>query len=123
MNIKSIEGEAEYDAALAAIDSLMDSAPGTTEGNKLEALVTLVEAYEAKHWPIEAPDPILLIEHVMESRGLRRKDLAALLGSQFLASGVLNRQQSLTLPMIRALSAEWKIPINLLVPGSCSGAR
>ena len=63
MNIKPIKSEADYDAALSAIDGLMGTAPDTPEGDELEVLVTLVEAYEAAHWPIEAPDPIAAIEH------------------------------------------------------------
>ena len=115
MTRKPLGSEAEYDAALAAIDRLMDAAPDTPEADELEALVTLVEAYEAKHWPIEAPDPISLIEHVMEARGLRQKDLAALIGSQPHASEVLSRRRPLTLPMIHALSTEWGLPADILV--------
>ena len=87
MNIKPIKSEADYDAALTAIDGLMGAAPDTPESDKLEVLVTLVEAYEAEHWPIEAPDPISAIEHVMEARGLCQKDFGALIGSQPRASG------------------------------------
>ena len=68
---KPIKSEADYDLALDAIDRLMGAAPDTPESDELEVLVTLVEAYEAKHWPIEAPDPISALEHVMEARGLR----------------------------------------------------
>ena len=115
MNIKLIKSEADYDKALTAIDGLMGAAPDTPESDKLEVLVALVEAYEAEHWPIEAPDPISAIEHVMEARGLRQKDFAALIGSQPRASEVLNRQRPLTLPMIRALSNEWNLPADVLV--------
>ena len=115
MNVKPIKNEADYDAALAAIDSLMGAAPDTPPGDKLDVLVTLVEAYEAEHWPIEAPDPISAIKHVMESRGFRQKDFAALIGSQPHASEVLNRHRPLTLPMIRALAAEWNLPADTLV--------
>ena len=115
MNFKPIKTEADYDMALTAIDGLMGSAPDTPEGDGLEVLVTLVEAYEAERWPMEAPDPISAIEHVMEARGFRQKDLAALIGSQPRASEVLNRQRPLTLAMIRALSAEWNLPTDLLV--------
>ena len=115
MNIKPIKSETDYDAALTAINGLMGAAPDTPEGDELEVLVTLVEAYEAECWPIEAPDPISAIEHVMEARGFRQKDLAGLIGSQPHASEVLNRQRPLTLPMIRALSAEWNLPADTLV--------
>ena len=115
MRIKPIKCDADYDAALTAIDGLMGAAPGTPEGDELEVLVTLVEAYEAERWPIEAPDPIAAIEHVMEARGLRQRDLAALIGSQPHASEVLNRQRPLTLAMIRALSGKWNLPADVLV--------
>lgn len=115
MRIKPIKCDADYDAALTAIDSLMGAAPGTPEGDELEVLVTLVEAYEAERWPIEAPDPISAIEHVMEARGLRQRDLAALIGSQPRASEVLNRRRPLTLAMIRALSGKWNLPAEVLV--------
>ena len=115
MEIKPIRTEVDYDRALAEIDVLMGAAPGTPEGDDLEVLATLVEAYEAEHWPMEAPDPIAAIEHVMEARGLRQKDLAALIGSQPRASEVLKRRRPLTLAMIRALSAEWNLPAEVLV--------
>ena len=115
MTVKPIKTEADYDVALAAIDRLMGAAPETPESDELEILITLVEAYEAIHWPIEPPDPISAIEHVMEARGLRQKDLAAVIGSQPHASEVLNRRRPLTLPMIRALSAEWGLPADVLV--------
>ena len=82
MRIKPIKCDADYDAALNAIDGLMGAAPDTPEGDELEVLVTLVEAFEAERWPIEEPDPISAIEHVMESRGLGQKELAALIASQ-----------------------------------------
>ena len=115
MTIKPIRNEADYDAALDAIDGLMGAAPNTPDADTLEVLVTLVEAYEAGHWPIEAPDPVSMIEHVMEARGLLQRDLAALIGSQPRASEVLGRRRPLTLRMIRALSREWKLPADTLV--------
>lgn len=114
-NIKPIKNDADYDMALNAIDRLMGAPPDTPERDELEALVILVEAYEAKHWPIEAPDPISALEHVMEARGLRQKDFAELIGSQPHASEVLNRRRPLTLAMIRTLSTEWGIPAEVLV--------
>ena len=115
MNIKPIKSEADYNRVLAVIDGLMGAAPDTPKSDELRVLVTLVEAYEAERWPIEAPDPISAIEHVMEARGLHQKDFAALIGSQPRASEVLNRHRPLTLPMIRALSIEWNLPADVLV--------
>ena len=115
MVIRPIRNEADYDEALKTIDGLMGAAPNTPDSDTLEVLVTLVEAYEAERWPMESPDPVSMIEHVMETRGLLQKDLAALIGSQPRASEVLNRRRPLTLPMIRALSREWKLPADTLV--------
>ena len=115
MHIKPIRNEADCDAALESIDSLMDAAPGTPEADALEVLVTLVEAYETRRWPIDAPDPVSMIEHVMEARGYRREDFAALIGSEPHASELLERRRPLTLPMIRALSAQWELPAEVLV--------
>lgn len=115
MNIRPIRSERDYDAALSAIDRLMGVEPDTPEADDLEVLVTLAEAYEAARWPVEAPDPVPAIEPVMEARGLRQKDLAVVIGSQPHASEVLSRRRPLTLAMIRALSAEWNLPADLLV--------
>ena len=113
--IKPIRSEADYDSALAVIDSLMGATPNTPESDELDILVTLVEAYEAKHWPMDDPDPIAAIEHMMEARGFHQKDFAELIGSQPRASEVLNRRRPLTLAMIRALSAKWNLPADILV--------
>ena len=115
MQIKLIKSESDYEKVLAAIDGLMGAEPDTPESNELEVLVTLVETYEARRWTIEAPDPIAAIKHVMEARGLRQKDLAALIGSQSRASEVLNRHRPLTLSMIRVLSIQWNLPADVLV--------
>ena len=76
MSIKPIRNERDYDAALVAIHRLMGAGADTPEGEDLEILVTLVETYEAARWPAEAPDPVSVIKHVMEARGLRQKDAA-----------------------------------------------
>ncbi len=113
--IKPIKTEADYDAALAEIATLMDAEPGTPEGDRLDVLVTLVEAYEAKHWPIDPPDPIVAIKLRMEQRGLTRHDLEKVLGSKSRVSEVLNRKRPLTLEMIRRLHARWGIPAESLI--------
>ena len=115
MNVRPIRTEADYDAALEAIDGLMGAEPDSPEADRLEVLVTLAEAYENRHWPVNAPDPVSMIEHVMEARGYEQKDLAALIGSQPRASEVLNRRRPLTLSMIRALSTGWNLPAETLV--------
>lgn len=115
MTITPIRSEADYDAALVEIDRLMGVTRGTPESDRLEVLVTLVERYEAERWSIDAPDPISAINHVMEARGLRQRDLAALIGSQSHASEILRRRRPLSLAMIRVLAAEWSLPADVLV--------
>lgn len=113
--IKPIKTEADYDTALAEIDALMDAEPRTSEGDRLDVLVTLVEAYEAKHWRIDPPDPIEAIKLRMQQRGLSRGDLEKALGSKSRVSEVLNRKRPLTLEMIRRLHSLWGIPAESLI--------
>lgn len=87
--IKPIRTEADDDWALAEIDLLMDAEPGTQEGDRLDVLVTLVEAYESQHWRIDPPDPIEAIKLRMQQRGLTRQDLEKVLGSKSRVSEVL----------------------------------
>src|SRR5712692_4267144 len=113
--IRSIKTEADYDMALAKITTLMDAEPGTPEGDRLDVLVALVEAYEAKHWRIDPPDPIEAIKLRMQQRGLSRRDLEKVLGSKSRVSEVLNRKRQLTLEMIRRLHATLGIPPESLI--------
>lgn len=113
--IKPIKTEADYDAALAEIQSLMDASLNTPEGDRLDILVTLVESYEAKHWRIDPPDPIAAIELRMQQQGLTRRDLEKILGGKSRVSEVLHRKRPLTLEMIRRLHALWGIPAESLI--------
>jgi HTH-type transcriptional regulator / antitoxin HigA len=113
--IKPIKTEADYDAALIEIDTLMDAASETPEGDRLDIFVTLVEAYEAQHWRILPPDPIEAIKLRMQQHGLTRHDLEKVLGSRSRVSEVLSRKRPLTLDMIRRLHAQWGIPAESLI--------
>ena len=113
--IKPIKTEADYDVVLTEIDTLMDADPGTPEGDRLDILVMLVEAYEAKHWRIDPPDPIAAIELRMRQKGLTRLDLEKILGSRSRVSEILNRKRPLTLDMIRRLHSLWEIPAESLI--------
>jgi HTH-type transcriptional regulator / antitoxin HigA len=113
--INPIKNEADYDAVLAEIDTLMDAGPETPEGDRLDVLVTLVEAYEAKHWRINLSDPIAAIELRMQQKGLTRRDLEKILGSKSRVSEVLNGKRPLTLDMIRRLHSVWGIPAESLI--------
>ena len=115
MEIKPIRSEADYDAALEEIERLFDSEPGTPEGERLEVLSILVEAYEDEHYPISLPDPIEAIEYYLESRGLSRSDLEPYIGSRARVSEILNRRRPLTLRMIRNLEAGLGIPAEILI--------
>jgi HTH-type transcriptional regulator/antitoxin HigA len=116
MEIKPIRNEADYQAALIEIENLLESQPGTPEGDRLDVLVTLVEAYEAKHYPIPEPDdPVQVLEYYMESRGLTRSDLIKYLGSKERISEVLNRKRGLSLRMIQLLHTGLGIPADLLI--------
>ena len=115
MDIKPIKTARDYRQALKAIEALMDAKRNTPEGDRLDVLVTLVEAYEAKHHAIEAPNSIDAIEFAMEQRGLTRRDLEPFIGSRARVSEVLNRRRPLTLPMIRNLHRGLQIPAELLI--------
>ena len=115
MDIKPIKTESDYEAALSEIQWLWEAPHGSPEGDKLDVLVTLVDAYEQRHYPIPPPDPVEAILHHMESQGLSRHDLEPYLGSQFYVSEVLNRQRALTLDMIRKLHEGLGISADILV--------
>ena len=115
VNIKLIKTNEDHQAALEEIDRLFDVEPDTPEGDRLEVLVTLVEAYENKHYPILPPDPIEAIEYYVESRGLSRRDLEPYIGSRARVSEILNRKRRLTLRMIRNLETGLGIPAETLI--------
>ena len=93
----------------------MSAKPGTDEGDELDVLATLVDAYEAEHFPIDSPDPVEAIRFRMEQLGLERKDLEPFIGSRARVSEVLNRRRGLSLKMIRALHEELDIPLEALI--------
>jgi HTH-type transcriptional regulator/antitoxin HigA len=115
MKIRPIRTKADYREALKEVERLWKAEPGTPAGDRVEVIVTLVEAYEAKHHPVPAPDPIAAIEFMMEQKGLSRRDLEPAIGSRGRVSEVLTRKRPLTLPMVRALSALLQIPTDILV--------
>jgi HTH-type transcriptional regulator/antitoxin HigA len=115
VKVRPIRSEADYDSALAEVSGLMDAVPGTAEGDRLDILVTLIEAYEARHWAIEAPDPIDAIRVRMEQKHLRPRDLEPMIGSRGRVSEVLSRKRPLTLPMIRRLSKGLDLRADVLI--------
>ncbi len=118
MTIRPIRSPSDHESALKRIEALMLATDGTDEGDELDVLATLVDAYEAKHFPISSPDPIEAIAFRMEQMDLGRKDLEPFIGSRARVSEVLNRRRGLSLKMIRTLHKELKIPLEVLVGAS-----
>ena len=117
MEIRPIHNEADCKASLMEISTLMDLDPdaGSPDGDRLDILATLVQAYEAKHHPIDPPDPIEAIKFRMEQGGLSVKDLVPLIGNSNRVYEVLGRKRALTLPMIRRLHKQLGIPTEVLI--------
>jgi HTH-type transcriptional regulator/antitoxin HigA len=113
--IRPIRTEQDYAAALAEVEGLWGKAAGTPEGDRLDVLATLIDAYEAERDPVDPPDPIEAIRFRMEQQGLTLKDLEAILGTRTRVSGVLNRKRGLSIAMIRRLHAELGIPAEVLI--------
>ncbi|MBC7544208.1 MAG: transcriptional regulator [Candidatus Sericytochromatia bacterium] len=113
MEIRPIRSESDYRSALGEIDQLMTAAADTPEGERLDVLVTLVEAYEAKHFPLDLPDPIEAIKFRMEQLDLTPKDLTPMIGRQNRVYEVLSRKRPLTLKMI------WRLHDQLGIPAEC----
>ena len=123
MNIHPVRTKADYKAALKEISALMESDPdlGTPRGDRLDILATLVQAYEAKHVPISAPDPVEAIKFRMEQSGLSVKDLEPIIGKSNRVYEVLNRKRPLTLAMIRRLHQQLGIPADILIAQTATG--
>jgi HTH-type transcriptional regulator/antitoxin HigA len=113
--VRPIRSEADYERALAEIDALFEAAPNTPEGDRLDVLATLVEAYEKRLYPILPPDPIDALLYYIESRGLTRRDLEPYLGSQERVAQILDRRRSLTIEMIRRLHEGLGLPAGGLI--------
>ncbi len=115
MNIKPIKTETDYTNALLAVEKLMGAKRDTPNGDKLDVLVTLIEAYEEKHYPVLPPEPVEAIIHQMESQGLSRKDLIPLIGSRARVSEILNKKRTLSINMIRKLQKGMGISAEILI--------
>ncbi len=115
MDIKPIKTKKDHARTLKRIEALMSAKANTPKGDELDILVTLVEAYEAKHYAVATPDPIAAIQHRMEAMGMDRKDLEPLLGSKSRVSEVLNRKRKLTMDMVRKLHDAMQLPAEALI--------
>jgi HTH-type transcriptional regulator/antitoxin HigA len=118
VNIKPIKTDADYRAALHEIEGLMMSEPSSPQGERLDVMTTLVEAYEARHFPLELPDPVEAIKFEMDRRGLTVKDLEPMIGKSNRVYEILNHKRSLTLRMVWKLHEGLGIPAESLIkPG------
>lgn len=115
MDINPIRTDADHEAAVRQIEGLWGTEPGTPDGDRLDILITLTNAYEDKRWPLPSGDAIDAIKNSMAMEGRSQKDLAELLGSPSRASEILRRKRTLTLPMIWDLHSKWRIPADALV--------
>ena len=116
-----IRNESDYRAALQQAEAFFDAdeepSPESAEGAYFEALITLIQAYERKHYPIDPPDPIEAIKFRMDQQGLSVADLEPMIGRRNRVYEVLARRRPLTLPMIRRLHAHLGIPAGVLLQG------
>ncbi len=117
LDIRPLRSEADYDAALKAIETYFDHEPeaGSAESDRFDLLALVIADYEAKHWAIEAPDAPDLLRAEMAQRGMKQADLAAVLGSKARASEVLNRRRRLTMDQAWKLHTEWSLPTEALI--------
>jgi HTH-type transcriptional regulator/antitoxin HigA len=113
--VRPIRTEADYEAALAEMERLWGAPAGTPDGDRLDVLATLVDAYESQQYPMDPPDPIEAIKFRMEQQGLTRRDLEALIGTRTRVAEVLNRRRGLSIHMIRRLHETLGIPAEILI--------
>ena len=118
VEIKPIRSRTNYEAALAEVEKLWGAKLGTREGDRLDVLATLVDAYEAAHYPLDPPDPVEAIKFRMEQQGLSRKDLETIIGSRARIAEILARKRSLSIAMIRRLNEKLGIPAEILIKPS-----
>ncbi len=115
MELRPIRTKKDYQAALAEVERLWDAPTKSIQADRLDVLTLLIEQYERQHFPIADPDPIDFLNHVMESRGLTRKDLEPYIGPRGRVSDILNRIRPMTLEMIRRLAAGLNLPVEVLI--------
>jgi HTH-type transcriptional regulator / antitoxin HigA len=113
--IKPIRNDVDHEVAMAEIERLWGAPPGSIEGDRLDVLATLVDAYEDQQFPIDLPDPIAAIQFRMEQQGLSHEDLVPMIGSREQVGEVLARKRVLTLSMIRRLHEGLGIPADVLI--------
>jgi HTH-type transcriptional regulator/antitoxin HigA len=118
MEIRPIKSESDYEATLKEVERLMSAEAGQPEGDRLDVLVTLVEAYEREHYPMDFPDPVEAIKFRMEQQGLTVDDLVPVIGRKSRVYEILARKRPLTLRMIERLHETFAIPAESLLKHS-----
>ncbi len=115
--IRPLRSEADYEAALDAIEQYFDHEPkpGTAAADRFDLLALVIEDYERQRWPIEVPDPVDAIRYRMETGNFTQADLGRLIGSRQRASDILKRKRRLTIRMVWALHRKWGIPAEALI--------
>jgi HTH-type transcriptional regulator / antitoxin HigA len=114
-SVKPIRTRTNYTAALAEVERLWGAKRGTPAGDRLDVLATLIDAYEAEHFPLDPPDPIEAIKFRLEQQGLSRKDLEPLIGTRTRVAEVMNRKRNLSIAMIRRLHETLGISLEVLI--------
>jgi len=113
--VRPLRSKRDHAAALKEVERLWGAKAGTRDGDRLDVLVTLIEAYEEEHYPIDPPDPIEAIKFRMEQQGLTRRDLEEIIGTRTRIAEVLNRKRGLSIAMIRRLNERLGIPAEVLI--------
>lgn len=115
MDLKPIRTKKDYLAALAEVETLWDAPAKSPKADRLDLLSLLIENYERQHFPIQDPDPIEFLNHVMENREMKRKDMEPFIGPRGRVADILNRTRPLTLEMIRRLAEGLNLPAEVLI--------
>ena len=121
-DVKPLRSKAGYEAALKDVERLWGAKSGTPDGDRLDVLATLLDAYEAEHYPMDPPDPVEAIKFRMEQQGLTRRDLEQIIGSRTRIAEVLNRKRGLSIAMIRRLHDRLGISADVLIKPSRKSA-
>jgi HTH-type transcriptional regulator/antitoxin HigA len=120
--VKPIRTKRDYEASLREVEHLWGAKAGTRDGDRLDVLATLIDAYEAEHYPMDPPDPIEAIKFRMEQQGLTRRDLEGIIGTRTRIAEVLNRKRGLSVQMIRRLHERLGISAEVLIRPSRKNA-
>jgi HTH-type transcriptional regulator / antitoxin HigA len=114
-DVNPIRTAQDYKNALAEVEALWGAASGTTDGDRLDVLATLIDVHESQHYPMDPPDPVEAIKFRMEQQGMTRKDLEGIIGSRGRIAEVLDRKRGLSIAMIRRLHTKLGIPAEILI--------